>query len=337
MQDNDGFSTLKRHDWYIKMHDRLLEWCSERETGTISTFREVHDWLAASESIESQAGLALYWMQTLGHLEADWSTKRWAIAPPVITALDDSGGNALLIGARPRWLMREIATMQDSPNDELAEIALRVIALDPHEQHGAPSVRYLTGPRDDTLERLAQVLGIRFEHRVSQRLMHMIPAIDSCLDAGKGARTPVGVGVQRLMPDSSSRWQDVDDDRAPGTYQYESYGAPRYQYNDGTRRFETDKATAIFAELRRTQTHVLFYSPKFKEMYVPGWSPLPLLAARCAVLRTGLVPPSTSRGIDGVPESLGRINRFQNIPFTLYYAICKAVGQKPQSTMETTT
>lgn len=309
------------------MHDHLLEWCSERLSGTIVGFREAHDWLARRQGIDSDSRLVLYTMQTLGHLEVDWLGRRWAATPPVVTALEDSGGNALLVGARPRWLMRRLQTLAFDPDESVQELAEEIDMYEPMEQEGAPAAQFLTGHRDESLAALCVKLDLRFEHRVSLRLRDALPTLDSYLAAGEGASPPPGMEARRFVAEPRPGWVEVDDDHGAGAYEYEAYGAPRYQYCEGGSRFEVEKAIAVYAELRRISFQALFYSVDKSAMYVPGRMPLPLLAARCAVLRTGLLPHFFPRGLKKLPH-LGVLNQYFNIPQIHCKSICDSLGQQ---------
>lgn len=309
------------------MHDALLEWCSERVTGRIEHFREAHDWLRARTKTISEWGLALYTFQILGHLEVDWSNRTWAIAPAVITVLDDSGGNAALIGARPRVLMRRLLVLEHDPDPRAQELAEQIMLTEPVRRPDAPATYFMTGPHDEALEALCEIMGIRFEHRVAMRIREALPSLDSYLSAGTVAAAPPGVEMRRLVADGSLRWVDVDDDDAPGAYEYQGYGAPRYQFVDQSDRYESDKGIVTFAELRRVARQVIFYSPNRQEMYVPGRTPLPMLAARCAVLRTALLPTFSREPTPGVPTEFGGLSCYRNIPPLTYRAVCDAVGQ----------
>jgi hypothetical protein len=260
-------------------------------------------------------------------MEVSWTTRRWAVAPPVVTVLDDSGGNAVLVGARPRWLMRRLDLLHVDPDPEVRSLAERIVPYEPRQQNGAPSARFLTGPQDDTLEQLCARLGIRFEQRVALRLRDALPTLDSYLASGRSVTAPPGMTAKRFVTEPPPGWIDVDDDSQDGAYEYEAYGAPRYQFCTGGERFEAEKSVVVYAELRRCGRAALFYDPELDSMYVPGRLPLPLLAARCLVLRTGLLPIFFHRPTDGIDPALGGLNRYPNIPLLHYKAICESVGQ----------
>ena len=293
------------------MHDELLEWCSERGEGTVDAFEAAAEWLAErkpGQDHDRDPGLATFQLQALGHLEVDWRGGRWAVAPTSITVLDDAGGNALLLGSRPRSLMRRLRTLHVDPDDELREeISPDVMVRDPVPQFGrnGPSAIYLTAPDDSTIERLCEKLGIRFEQRIERRLRAALPSLVSYVAAGLAHATPPGFAARRLFPTSRRRWRDVEDDSAPGAYEYRGYGPAQYFYRgEAGSLAQADKWIVVHAELRRLGLTVMQYSGSRRSLFVPGALPLPLLYGRCAVFRTGLLPrvhTQPPKGLENCP------------------------------------
>ena len=324
------------------MHDELLEWCSERGDGTLESFDEAVAWLTTHKRGRDQdlePGLVAYQLQALGHLEVDWKTSRWAIAPTCITILDDAGGNALLIGARPRWLMRRLLTLHADPDEELRDdIAPDVILHGDVAQfaRNGPSAVYLTAPEDEVIERLCSKLGIRYEQRIEERLRSVLPDLQTYLDFGFAQATPPGFSARRLEPTSRSRWVDVDDDAAPGAYEYRGYGPARYFFRapDGELS-QADKWIVVHAELRRRSLKVLQWSPETRSLYVPAALPLPLLYGRCAVFRTGLLPRVLSEPPKGLEKSPWyRWLQYENVPIKLATTLASKLGH-PLGTLHT--
>src|SRR5260370_29362438 len=81
--------------WANLMYDALLHWISERGQGSLTSFRRAHDWLKAGHP--ATAG-AEHWtwtlesLQSLGHVEIDWSARRWQVAPSTIVTMVGGGG-----------------------------------------------------------------------------------------------------------------------------------------------------------------------------------------------------------------------------------------------------
>jgi hypothetical protein len=107
----------------VSYYDLLLTWCSEVEKGTLTEFREVHNWLFADMPMDKRPkpNLTIGQMSTLGYVEVDWIQGEWAVAPPVLTLLPESGAVCLLTGARTRALTDAVAEVES--NDNLSDIA----------------------------------------------------------------------------------------------------------------------------------------------------------------------------------------------------------------------
>jgi hypothetical protein len=313
------------------MLDRLLEWCSERETGSVKAFREAHEWLARrfGASDRRTAALALRRLEELGHLEVDYQADKWAIAPPVVAALEDSGGIAVLVGGRPRRLMRRLWALEDDPDPRVRDLSSFVFpetlpSLDPTE---SPSAIVMSNRADEILDELCKALEIRFEHRASRRISRVLPSIDAYLGVGAVITAPPGFEPRRMEFRERIEFRPVETDSTPGAYEYVRYGPARYIFNDGDGLFQADRRIVVYAELRRKGHNVLMYKRSSQQMLVPGTCPLPLLYARSAVLRTGQ-PPSFVRQPSQVAQQRP-VNLYENIPEHLFLRICEGLGQSP--------
>jgi hypothetical protein len=312
-------------------YDRLLDWCSERGQGTLQAFADTHRWLRhATDGGGEDWSLSAYKLQVLGHIELVWRGEpRWAVAPPVVSVLDRSGGNALLVGGRPRWLMSRLEALPEDPNPVVQELAQRVVLDEPREQprkDGPPAI-YLTARSDDDIRMLCGALGIQFEQRLAARLRDALPSLDSYIDMGWGAPMPPGFAPRRFDLRAPKRWREVDNTDDAGAYEFTRYGPPRYFFIDGADRAEVEKWIAVYAELRRTTRDVLFYRHESRTLLTPARLPLPLLYARCAVLRTGMLPRYLPDPPPGMDQDLGPALEYQNMTPKLASAIATAVGQ----------
>lgn len=321
-----------------EFYDALLEWCSERLSGTMEAFRETHDWLHRDLGVDTPAAadLTAYNLQTLGHLEVSWlEGGTWAVTPSAITVLENSGGLGLLVGARPRWLMRRLLNLESDADPFLEELSLRVMVESrPQPRHDGPTSLYLTTRDDLDLEELACVLGIAFERRVAQRLRDILPGLDSYLEVGWKASPPPGFEPRRFELYSRDRWSEVTDEGQPGAYEYRRYGPPRYLFYDGNVWAEADKWIVVYAELRRRNENTLFYRTEDRSMFVPARAPLPLLYARTAALSTGQLPKFVTNPVLGIPIGLGAVLQYSNVQPSLFRTIANRLGQALQTTRE---
>ena len=254
---------------------RLLDWCSERVEGSMRSFAETHAWIAGvgTTGEANDWALSAYKLQVLGHLELMWHGEgRWAVTPPVITVLDESGGNALLVGARPRWLMERLQNLPDDTNSLLRDLSQRVMLDEPRVQpnRDGPPALYLSARSDADIGALCAELGIQFEHRLAARLREVLPVIDSYIDMGWNAPTLPGFAPRKFDLSTPGRWREVDDDSAPGSYEFTRYGPPRYFFRDDSGKAEVEKWIAVYAELRRIGRNVIFYRHQNRTLLVPA-------------------------------------------------------------------
>lgn len=319
-----------------RLDDATLEWCSERVESDNARFDETYRWLRRQLAPDStrEPGLVRYELETLGHLET--SAGRWAIAPTTISILDGGAGNAVLSGARPRWLKQRLLHLQEDDDPAIRSISQRVAPemLGQRGGHG-PSVVYLTAPEDELISTLCDRLGIRFEHRVTTRLEAALPNLDWVLGIGAVPSPPPGFEFERLVVGddlnarSARRWVPWNSDREAGAYQYRRYGPDRYLFNDGEGLWAADQHSVQYAELRRLKRSVLWHDAADEQLYVSARFPLPMLFSRTAVLRTGQLPQfSHSHAVPG----LGPGNCYENIPRPLAETIASKLGQNLQPT-----
>lgn len=300
-------------------HDLLLTWCSEVEAGTLIDFREVHDWLFADMAMAQRPkpNTTIGLMSTLGYLEVDWSRGGWAVAPPVLTLLPESGAICLLTGARSRALIDAVAEVEG--NDELSDIAPPTR----HSQAHGPTAILFPIDSGAALEQLARRLGVRYELCASQRLAAIIPSVDSMLGQCRRSAAPVGFEVKRF-DHTRYRWLEADSDSNYGLYKYEAWGPPQYRWRaDGHIPLDIDLATGAFAEMRRLNQHVLTFRQlgNSGELLVPLGIPLPTLHARTAALCSGLVPQLVQRRNE--PWQL----KYVNVPRDIAGRIALSLGQ----------
>jgi hypothetical protein len=272
------------------IEDLLLDWVSELGEGTWQEFRAAYEWLTTSSADEWRTpGFAMRMLSTLGHLEIDWTARRWAAAPPVLTILPDAGAHALLTGGRTRALKRSLHEVLADDDD-----------LFPFEisQKNAPTAVWIECADETHVERLADALSIRYEYSVAQRLSRLVPSLDSYLAIVPSARCPKRYGLERFDVDTM-RWFSTDQDLEPGLYQYDSYGPAMFRLIDDGEVFGVDLATGVYAALSRWGVNRLRYVEQSVngELWVHLAAPLPTLHARTAALCTGLAPLKRGRGL----------------------------------------
>jgi hypothetical protein len=299
-------------------YDLLLEWTSERGGGTLSAFRQAHDWLMNRDGGTSRPVIAnrtAAVMAVLGHLEVDWVGGEWCAAPPVLTIIPYAGGRALLTGARTRTLLDRLAA-------ETADDVTMNVIYAPYPQSEAPAAIYLVAESETDIEGLARRLRIRYEYSVSERLSELLPSLTSYLSLSGGSPAARGFEVEKFS-DRSLGWTAVESDQSPGLYRYNLYGRPEFRFvTSAGRSFTTDKAIGVFAELARTRRRVIAFSNESPNgtLIVPVGVPLPVLHARAAAMCTGLAPQFDWNTLTV---------RYRNVPLRIAERIATSLGQDP--------
>jgi hypothetical protein len=295
-------------------HDLLLEWVSERGEGSWTSFRDAYAWLEADSDLKpwETASLLARQMSALAHLEIDWKRSRWAACPPVLTLLPSAGAHGLLTGGRTRELTDRLAVEQERRDD--------IFCLEPISQSLAPSALLIACEDERAMRRLAEALGIQATYSVASRLAAVLPSLDSYIALARSTPAPFDYGVQALSVDQLG-WSDVESDRAPGLYRYQTPAGRKFRYvnHEGTSH-EVDLAIGTFAALRAAgQASRLkwFRQPLNGDLEVPLSAPLPTLHARAAALCSGLAP-----------DRRGRSLVYMNVPEEIAHAIAQSLEQQ---------
>ncbi|WP_166503553.1 hypothetical protein [Modestobacter italicus] len=210
-----------------------------------------------------------------------------------MSTLTDGGGFALLCGARPAALVRRLDNIVEDPDPRLRELSSNVVFDLPVPQRGAPALRLLQVPALKDVKELCSKLGISFVDRVADQLLGLVPDLNGLLRPGRREDIPGGIAPAK-MTDLPGRPLFVDLDADPGeagAYEVRLYDSPRYFYRHSPGRvFEAERGAVVWAELRRTERHVLRYDAARHSLLVPPRMRLPSLYDRAATLRSGLLP-----------------------------------------------
>lgn len=293
-------------------YELLLDWISERGAGTWPQFRDAHDWLFNSgqqEGKQTKATTTIHGLSVLGHLEIDWDTGGWAVAPTTLTILPNAGAHAVLCGSRTRALLDAFATAT-SDSDLYSEA---------HAQEWGPNALFVAAKDEDAIELLARRLGVTYELCVSERLATVLPALDSYLELCTSTPAARGYGVERFDPRLLT-FRRADTESGAGLYRYDLWGRPEFRFvsDDGVY-YKVDWALGVHAELRRCGKREIRYMPESVNgtLTVPFRAQLPALHARTAVLCSGLMPK-----LDNWKW------HYPNVPLDTATAIARALGQE---------
>ncbi|GAA1028166.1 hypothetical protein GCM10009557_12230 [Virgisporangium ochraceum] len=320
------------------MFDELLLWCSETGSGRLRGFRDTYDWLAhRGDPPPVSWATALANLQLLGHVEVDWDTGHWAVAPTTLAMMSNAGGLALIVGAHPRWLLSRLDHLDCDPDPALVDLAGSVYFHDRVPQRSGPSVRYVAIAEEAAARRLCDRLGISFGAWVADHMADMLPTLPQLLRQRPSLVGPAGVEPRRLQPDPTTGrlgWYPCEDDSGDGAYEYKRYGVPRYVFRRLGHGFVADKRAVVYAELARLRRHVIRFDPARRELVVPSRMQLPLPHGRCAVFKSGLLPrPSADLEIGGPRRSVESV-RYANIDEPFARALAASLEQDLQTTVE---
>ncbi len=299
-------------------YDLLLEWMSERGSGSWHHFRDAHAWLLTRGGQDAgavPAARTLDHLSRLGHVESARAESRWAVAPPVVTVVPGASVHAVVVGSRTRPLQQALRdAIGDRQNLELVG----------RPQDEGPEILYVSCNDERALEQLAGQVGAVYEHSVSERLSQLLPPLNDLLKSAAAPPPLSGYGVSRWDLDSR-RFAPIRETEQPGLYRYEVYGAHQYRFTaDGQHFADVDLHTGRYAELHRLGRTALRYTPETINglLIAPAWADLPILHARSAILCSGLLPR-----FDRDQHCL----TYRNVPLMIASRIAESLGQQSTS------
>ncbi len=311
-------------------YDTLLQWVSERGEGSLTAFRQAHDWLAPAEALADHWTWALQSLQSLGHIEVDWKARRWEVAPSTIATMVGGGGYALLCGARPGWFLRRLDSLDSDP--ELAHLADSIVLENPVPQDRGPSLRLVTLDEAKEAAEVCAALGVEYSPFAADQLLQLLPSLTRLLRAGRRTDPglPGGVLPTRMGAGEPGRplFEEMPEpeDLAAGAYCMALFDTRRYFYVHGPADvFEAGRGEVIYAELRRRGRQVLRWDESDRSLLVPSRFRLPELYERAAVLRTGLLPGT---GTDTSSQSRALLLRYRNIDRAFAEFLARQLGQQ---------
>ncbi len=288
-------------------HDVFLRWLSVRGAGSWDTFRSSHAWLFGSQVKPTWTARSL---QELGHLEIDWEARRWAIGPPALVVLPESGLQATLVGCRPASLSALAESIEDRTEID--------VVVQCFEQR-APTAIYFTAGGWTHLEAVAADLGIAFEARLTRTLA---AALTPDQPVTRDGPRRGGVNVLAFEPASLGWVRDrrVDDPSAPGLFRYPGFGGLfQHVWSDGRGWADVNLDIGRYLDLRRVGRHVLEHRRDGENgrLSVLVGAPLPMAQARVAATASGLAPwPVGDRVV------------YENVPLKVAQQIADSLGQR---------
>lgn len=270
-------------------YDDLLLWLSERREGGIASLRDACAWAAGLARPGLRGQDVLDDLLALGHVEVQEG--RWAVTPSCLAVLADGGGNAVLVGARPRWLVEALAALDTAQDPALRELADDLYDHGLVAQEG-PSTWYINVGPTASLSALRS-LGVEVLTCPAEALLQRAHFERQRAPLVRSVRPGEPAGRLRLDgPTLSSVTWEPQDDHHQGTYRYLRNNQVVYAQRRSDGWLELDFRTAVWATVRRG-AWCIWYSPRARCLSLPSAVRPPLDVERALVLRTGRLP---SRG-----------------------------------------
>jgi hypothetical protein len=314
-------------------HDLLLEWASETGSGSWGAFRVAWEWIQSRDldrrpgDPAGKAWIAGAGLASLGHLEMTWEgAGAWAATPPVITMLPNSGGRALLTGARTRALYRPGTDSREQAG-AVAEAAQGLdVWIDDIPMKDGPTSVLIACEQAQDAERLAECCGIAFSYSVSDQLSAMLPPLSAYAALSHRGALPQGFPLERFDP-AILMWSQYDKDEPdePGLYRARSYSEHVHVLVTPLgAHLRVAREHAVFEVLRWGNLAVIEYDGGLHELWLPVQTRLPLLHERAAVLCSGRLPRFDRRR--GEPGLL-----YVNVPPHVAERIARSLDQEISS------
>lgn len=293
--------------------EQMLVWMSETGAGPWAAFKRV------SRDIESQvaggrrlgAGPMMRSMSAAGHVEMDWQTSRWSVAPPVLATIPGVPHGAVLIGARTGAIYRRLHELWVGATELEVFVDVRAAA---HNRAVGVRPVYVLGQTRSQVHQAARYLSIPVVDHPARVLATRLPRVSNHIVQARPAVPPPESEVKTFDP-TTLTWPADQPIQVPVLAQYEpQMGATRFLLHTGNKVFDVDRSYGIYAALASAHMNVLTWVPAdvHGQFLVPTSTPLPALHARVARLCSGLEPDVRSSSVESsrtylnVPEDTAR-------------------------------
>jgi hypothetical protein len=257
----------------MNAYDRLLTWASELGQGDWGRWRDVCRYLGLEPTVAACA------LSDLGHVEFDWVGNRFAVAAPAAILLPRSSGSALLTGARPTGLRRQM--------EERAENLRHDVYLHPpiDQDHG-PATWLCEGALED-LPSFCAELGMQFQVQSGRHLLTSLPP--ATFESAAIRERPIDRLPRSWFDSRVRRFKRIEEQARDGLWSVEE---PRrkahYVHRAGT--WYRVPVREYGAYLAHPQETFLHYSTSDTSLLVDAEAPLPPLLARALTLQSGRIP-----------------------------------------------
>lgn len=294
--------------------DDLLRWVSEAGSGTWERLRDACAYVTEKHALRERPWTLATKLSALGHLDIDWKTRRWSVAPPAINIVSGLGLCAVLTGSRPLYVDRRFEQATDD------------LDVFPFEVPQPPS----------PVAKFAKCASVEVAERVADRMRALLvfdPAIALAdalrpVDEEPIEAAPEPPLEEALRFDPATLGWEAEHGRRPGLYRVDLHGRPVHRRLDAYGRWWSIELPAgQFLALKGRPEAVVRWRtgsgelPSYFEVRVEA--SLPLLAQRALTVTSGLLP-----------QTADRWRRYMNVPRPLAERIANALLQPLPTTGE---
>lgn len=287
--------------------DDLLRWTSEAGAGPWERLRDACAFVCRKHELQRRPWAVAMDLSILGHLDIDWGTRSWSIAPPALNLVPGLGLCVVLTGSRPHYVDRRFEEATDDLDVYPFEVA----------QVPSPSAKFAKCASVEVAERVAVGLCARLVIDPATALVEAMRPVDE--EPIASAPAPALEEAQRFDP-STLNWAS-DHARRPGLYRIDLHGRPVHRrLDDFGHWWAMGLPTGQFLSLRERVDPVLRWrGARVDEpacLEVRRELSLPILAERAAAVSSGFAP-----------RVVGDWRRYLNVPRPLAAEIARKLLQ----------
>ena len=268
-------------------YDDLMNWCSEKDAGSLASLRAACDWTASSVGDGATGRRILDDLRVLGHVHIADSS--WRVTPPVLSLLSDGGGNGLFVGARPAWLVRAMDDLDNHPSRDLQALADHVFDNTRVEQKGPSSWYFSCGP-EAPLEAMEEV-GVRVVNDLAGAALRTLVqrGPDRVLRTVRPGEIHARITSSGSPLSAGLTWEPANGDGTYGMYCYLRNGRRVFAERASDGWWEQDFLWAAWGTIP-AHVQTLWFVLSSRRLYAPAQLRLPVEVERILALRTGRLP-----------------------------------------------
>jgi hypothetical protein len=295
--------------------DDLLRWVSEAGSGSWERLRDACAYVAEKHPLRKRRPWTLATdLMALGHIDIDWRTRAWSVAPPAINVVPGLGLCTLLTGSRPFYVDRSF----EQATDDLDVFPFEV------PQPPSPAAKFAKCASVEVAKRIAEGMGALLVLDPARDLAAAMRPVDE--EPVEAAPEPALEEALRFNPVTLG-WE-ADHGRRPGLYRVDLHGRPVHRRLDEFGSWwAIDLPAGQFLELRGHADPVLRWraaTPAAPAGFEVRRSvSLPVLAERAATVSSGILP-----------QMQGDWRRYFNVPRGLAERISTMLLQPLPTTWE---